>query len=225
MQSRGRALNSNSIKGRKDKGKLKVHRVGNYEISIAPTVADLMERIDWTKFTKPADFNVRLQTLTDKELLPFECGYVIAKAVVSVKNDGFGVLFPDPGFVYFPTCHENDSKTANKKYDVRCYSYDSKKSKPTWPFQVSRNTPSFQDKIQGGSYTLQSKNSQAGALSLELKTSQKRVHNLHRLEPKCILAATGEQELVKYDVDNFKYINYCPIKCTAKNQNIILKNQ
>ena len=49
---------------------IEVHRVGNYDISIATSMNRLMNNIDWTKFKKPSDFNKRMSTFYNKELYP-----------------------------------------------------------------------------------------------------------------------------------------------------------
>lgn len=85
---------------------LKVHDIGNYKLTLAPTLHDLNTRIDWSQFEKPHDFNQRFKTLHNKRLYPHNCAYVVAEAHKSVKDDGFGVIYPDPGFTYFPTAHE-----------------------------------------------------------------------------------------------------------------------
>lgn len=110
---------------------LQVHRVGNYDISVAPDLDALEKQVDWKHFKLPADFQARKSTLSDKKLYPFPCAYVIAKAVVNVKDDGFGVVYPDPGFDYFPTAHENGKRTYD--YDVNVYNF-SKRPLTSMPF-------------------------------------------------------------------------------------------
>ena len=69
-----------------------------------------------------------------------KCSYIVASATVSVADDGFAVLYKDPGFRYFPTCHD---KNDDKSYDVKCYLYDTKTSNySTVTFQHLRN-PTF----------------------------------------------------------------------------------
>lgn len=103
--------------------KLKVHNVGNYSISVSPNLHMLKNNIDWSYFTLPDNFEQRLNTLTDKKLYPeINYAYIVAKANKSVKNDGFAVVYPDPGYDYFPTAHEN-LNVFMQDYDVKCYNF------------------------------------------------------------------------------------------------------
>lgn len=107
----------------------KIHNIGNYDISVANNLEELKKNIDWTKFRKPNNFEARLSTFTNKDLYPEDnYFYVVASAKIRVKNDGFGVVFPDPGYDYFPTAHEikNDQKN-DVKYNVKLYNFSKKK--------------------------------------------------------------------------------------------------
>uniref|UniRef100_A0A6C0ECW6 Uncharacterized protein n=1 Tax=viral metagenome TaxID=1070528 RepID=A0A6C0ECW6_9ZZZZ len=110
---------------------LKVHEIGNYNISIAPNLKSLNNNVDWSKFTKPMDFNERVNTLRNKNLYPIECVYVVAQAVENVKDDGFGILYENRGFDYFPTAHEGNGLVS---YDVECYHFTNLKAHGKVPF-------------------------------------------------------------------------------------------
>ncbi len=56
---------------------LEVHKIGNYNISVATSISDLLHRIDWTKFNKPQDFNERVSTFENKNLYPAKYKYLI----------------------------------------------------------------------------------------------------------------------------------------------------
>lgn len=107
-----------------------VHEVGNYKISVANSLQELKDSINWTQFDKPDDFEEKFSTFTDKNLYPESnyC-YVIAQAQVSVKNDGFGFVYPDSGCEYFPTAHECTSVggDGNVDYDVKMYNFSRKR--------------------------------------------------------------------------------------------------
>lgn len=107
-----------------------VHEVGNYKISVANNLQELRDSIDWSQFDKPVDFKGRFSTFTDKNLYPESnyC-YVVAQAQVSVKNDGFGFVYPDNGGEYFPTAHECTSVggDGNVDYDVKMYNFSRKR--------------------------------------------------------------------------------------------------
>jgi hypothetical protein len=99
-----------------------VHQVGNYQCSVVANVEDLYTTIDWTKFTMPEDLEERLAVLRDEDVVPPDCGFVIAQATTAVQEDGFGVLFPGR-HSFFPTCHEgNDSGVHD--YDTVCYGFN-----------------------------------------------------------------------------------------------------
>jgi len=118
-----------------------VHDVGNYRISVANSFEELMGSIDWDQFVKPFDFEDRVDVMRNKELYPEEeYFYVVAQAQKNVKNDGFGVVYPDCGYDYFPTAHE---KLGNVYYDVNMYNM----------FDVSRPFIIF-DNMYLRSYTL-----------------------------------------------------------------------
>jgi hypothetical protein len=96
--------------------------VGNYQCSVVANVEDLYTTIDWTKFTMPEDLEERLAVLRDEDVVPPDCGFVIAQATTAVQEDGFGVLFPGR-YSFFPTCHEgNDSGVHD--YDTVCYGFN-----------------------------------------------------------------------------------------------------
>ena len=99
----------------------KVHEVGNYKISMVANASQLMESIDWRKFNVPPDFAMRLSVVNAASIVPATCGFVVAEAIVSVKNDGFAILYPGL-HAWFPTCHEASSTSTTQAYDVRLYS-------------------------------------------------------------------------------------------------------
>ena len=107
----------------------KIHNIGNYDISVANNLEELKKNIDWTKFRKPENFEMRLSTFTNKDLYPEDnYFYVVASARIRVNNDGFGVVYPDPGYDYFPTAHEiKNNPEELVKYDVKLYNFSRRK--------------------------------------------------------------------------------------------------
>ena len=97
------------------------HEVGNYRCTIAPNLDALFTSINWARFTVPSDLDARLSVLRDTSVVPPHCGFVIAEAMRSVKEDGFGVVFPG-NHSFFPTCHEGTSATHT--YDTQCYGFN-----------------------------------------------------------------------------------------------------
>jgi hypothetical protein len=106
-----------------------IHNIGNYNISVANNLQELEKNIDWNKFSKPDNFDMRYTTFRNKTIYPESnyC-YVVAEARVSVKNDGFGFVYPDCGHDYFPTAHEIESDILDDvDYDVKLYNFSEKK--------------------------------------------------------------------------------------------------
>jgi hypothetical protein len=124
---------------------LKVYEVGNYLISVALGFSDLQSRLDWTKFTKPSDFELRIKTLLNPKLYPptYKWFYVVASAVKNVKDDGFGVVYPrlSADLLYFPTAHEqreNNSTNTDYHFDYELFGY-SLREKPGAQITLTSN--------------------------------------------------------------------------------------
>jgi hypothetical protein len=103
--------------------KAAVFQVGNYMCSVVPNLAELHASIDWNEFDVPWDFKERMAVFDDRSIIPESCGFVVAKAIRSVKDDGFGIVYPDDGQVYFPTCHENEP-SKEYLYDACLYAFN-----------------------------------------------------------------------------------------------------
>lgn len=83
---------------------LEVHKIGNYNISVATSLQDLLNRIDWNKFNKPNDFEERVNTFKNQILYPnnFDYFYVVNhKFDVEIYNFGYS---------------QNGQKDFNNKY-------------------------------------------------------------------------------------------------------------
>jgi hypothetical protein len=104
---------------------LEVHQIGNYNISVATSLDQLLDRVDWTKFKKPSDFNERISTFRNEKLYPrkFAYFYVVASAIKNIKDDGFGIVYPqlDDDIIYIPTAHEDTE--SEHKFDVEIYNF------------------------------------------------------------------------------------------------------
>lgn len=141
-KSKGRSMYfDDSFEG----GTLAVHNIGNYKISVAPSIDDLFNRTDWEEFNVGPSYKNRLDGLYDKNVYPLSnYAYVIAQAQKSVKDDGFGIIYDGNGKTYFPTSHESKYPHENMRkfqtlnpdknieipkpdpdekysYDVKCY--------------------------------------------------------------------------------------------------------
>lgn len=104
-----------------------IHDVGDYKISVVHSVEDIIRRIDWKNFKKPQDFQTRINTLNDRKLFPFSCSYVVAQTTKSIKDSGFGIIYPENNYIYYPICHENSNLWNYNSYNVKIYHYDNKK--------------------------------------------------------------------------------------------------
>ncbi len=107
---------------------LEVHKIGNYNISVATSLDQLLERIDWTKFNKPANFVQRVETFKNPMLYPRQYAYfyVVASAIKNIKDDGFGIVYPrlDNNITYIPTAHEDTENEPD--FDVEIYNLNFK---------------------------------------------------------------------------------------------------
>jgi len=140
-----KSLNSDSYSTTFSARPLEVYEVGNYKISVALGFSDLESRLDWIKFTKPADFNVRINTLVNPKLYSpeYKWFYVVAEAIKNIKDDGFGVVYPrlSSDYIYFPTAHEqrsNNSTNTDYNFDYECYGY-SLREKPDAQYTLTLN--------------------------------------------------------------------------------------
>lgn len=122
---------------RSSNNSLEVYEVGNYNISVANSIKELNDKLNWNRFQKPYDLETRLSVLNDKNIYfqGIEYCYVVAQATKNIKEDGFGILYEYNGETYFPTAHEqqilskrdsirsssNDYKHVD--YDVKCYNF------------------------------------------------------------------------------------------------------
>lgn len=111
----------NATDGMRSQSYAAVLTVGNYKCSVVPSLAELNSSIDWSRFTVPADLASRLSVLGDTSVIPAHCGFVVAEALTSVVNDGFGIVYPGRD-LWLPTCHETSS--APPSYDVCCYAFN-----------------------------------------------------------------------------------------------------
>lgn len=109
---------------------LEVHKIGNYNISVAISYDQLLERIDWTKFNKPRDFEERVKTFRNRVLYPPQYAYffIVASAIENIKDDGFGIVYSqlDEQITYIPTAHEDTQHEHD--FDVEIYNFSYNKS-------------------------------------------------------------------------------------------------
>lgn len=131
---------------------LKVYEVGNYKISVALGFSALETRLDWTKFTKPDDFELRIKTLLNPKLYPptYKWFYVVASAVKNIRDDGFGVVYPrlSADLLYFPTAHEqreNNSINGAYDFDYEIFGY-SMREKPDAHVILTSNEVKIDDR-------------------------------------------------------------------------------
>jgi hypothetical protein len=211
------SLSSDSYSYKSRGANLIVNKVGNYDISVAPNLDALYNRIDWSYFQKPNDLDIRMSTFTNKQLFPFSCAYVVAVATNAIKDDGFGIMYPDPKFTYFPTCHENNSN--NKfEYDVKCYNFSDKQLQ-SMPFKGPSNAQSYNETIGGVEY-YSTFDSTSNATTYNLDANKLNL-NQFQVKLNCKLS-DGRAGQYTFLLNEMKYVNYCPIKrYTSDNQNIM----
>ena len=89
---------------------LKVQKVGAYNISVAPTLADLQTRAPWAKFNiDPGHVGAILSGMASA--YPTGFAFVVAEgdpAAPSIEQGGFSIVYRDSGAYgcFFPTAHE-----------------------------------------------------------------------------------------------------------------------
>jgi hypothetical protein len=102
---------------------LPVFNVGDYDVSIAFGLNDLLTRINSVSFNKPEDFEKRVGTFLDSNLYLGPMFYVVAQRVPNFsgrKQSSFGVVYPSPiSYQYFPICHQGSYGDV-VEYDVQC---------------------------------------------------------------------------------------------------------
>jgi len=174
--------------------KLRVNDIGNYLISVSPNLDSLLNSIDWDQFILPPDIQTRIDTFKNKTLFPFECAYVVAKAKKNIKDDGFGVLYLDPGFTYMPVCHEMKQDSNVCSYDVCCYNFSNKPS----------DKVNFFNKNKHNIY----------ATNFNVDTTL-----LNLVNDQCTMSKNGNKISYKVDSNNL-VLNHVDIKGELDNQNL-----
>lgn len=120
---------------------LQVHKIGNYNISVALSIEELLNRIDWGKFTKPDNFPQRMNTFNNTTLYPdtYDYFYVVAEAVENIVDDGFGIVYPQlNNYFYIPTAHEDTS--SHHDFDVAIYYFNYENNRYQWKFDGKLDT-------------------------------------------------------------------------------------
>lgn len=109
--------------------KKKIHDVGNYKISIANNLDELYNNIEWNKYKLPSNFKMRFNTLKNTNIYnDKQYAYVVAQAQKSIKDDGFGIVYPDCEYDYFPTAHEQINDSDNiVDHDFKIYNFSNDK--------------------------------------------------------------------------------------------------
>ena len=186
-RSRNYVLSMNSFR--------EVHQIGNYNISIAKNLNELKSKIDWSKFDLPNDFDARFGTLSNSSIYN-NCNYsyVIAQSSKSVKNDGFGIIYPDIGESYFPTAHEETITGGPVYYDVQIYNC------------INHSTPKF----------VSFANKEFMIKYLDTNKSKRL---LEMIPTDCTLAEDGTRTKFKLNTSSLVF-NHVKINCIGFNANI-----
>ena len=98
--------------------KKEIYEIGNYNISVADNLNELLNNIDWSKFTKPNDFGERINIMKNKQIYQEdEYFYVVAECLKPVKNDGFGVV------IVVMLFSNSTRKLGVVNFDVKMYNF------------------------------------------------------------------------------------------------------
>ena len=204
-----------------------VHQIGNYEISAVYRPEDLYRKIDWSRFSKPADLDQRIQTIMNKKLFPFindagEGGaIIICKAINEIKDDGFGIIYRATLLKkYYPTCHEDSSETESYNYDVKLYGLV-----PDLPDQLNQQTLKLDGPIQytdnrGIVNTRSDRMAKSMVGSLNVSYAKKLADIFGR--QRVVFASDGAESDVCLEMSKMQYLEFIPIKSSGPNQNIIV---
>ena len=204
-----------------------VHRVGNYDISAVYRPEDLYTKIDWNRFTKPADLDQRIQTIMNKRLFPFindagEGGaIIICKAINEITDDGFGVIYRSTDITkYYPTCHEDSPETKSYIYDVKLYGLVA--NPPDQLNQRIFELDSIYQYTDNIGTVIAMSNNMARSMVGSLNVSYaKRLSDMFGLQ-RVVFASDGVESYICLDTSKMKYLEHIPIKSSGPNQNIIV---
>ena len=197
--------------------KAMIHDVGNYSISVVRSTDELINRIDWDKFNKPADLNSRIATINNTKLFPFDNkAIIVAVANTSIEDDGFGVIYSAPHIrTYFPTCHEQTNKSCS--YDVQLYELNNDISnvlnKKMFKCQTQRQYG------KSGNYVHCKPNNMSKSFLGECNKAYKNMLYALLFQTNLTWASNGKSDIC--NIRDISYIEYTPIKTTSHNQNII----
>jgi hypothetical protein len=160
---------------------LEVHKIGNYNISVAKSMTDLLNRIDWSKFNKPADFEQRINTFKNPNLYPREYGYfyVVAEAIENIKDDGFGVVYPQlKKYFYIPTAHEDTASEHNFDVEIYNFGYGTDNINKTYYHQTLNKLKNQRVKMLNNSYKNMSYDKDISTFSFKEENGSMRNHNI-----------------------------------------------
>ncbi len=196
---------------------LQVFNIGNYNISIARSIDDIINRINWDKFTKPCDFNDRINTLNNESLYPrkFTWIYIIAQSIVDIDNDGFGFVIPSYGIDYFPTAHEDiqNEIICDNIFNINLENIDINNKIVKYDVNIV-NILSINE-----SYEL--KNNQVNNIMIDkydLTNMKKYINELN------VIFDDNTEKKIILDEDRCKYINAYSKKHYGTNTNYFIKN-
>ena len=104
---------------------LEVQAVGNYQISVAANLDELVTRAPWSRFSRAAG---RVEAILSgmRQGYPEGFGFVIAQSDKPVKDAGFSVVYRDAS-PFVPTAHEStfaDAATRLVRMDATILAFD-----------------------------------------------------------------------------------------------------
>ena len=212
-------------------GKKMVHEIGNYRISVANNLDDLMNNIDWSKFELPSNFNDRFSTLQDSNLYPDkQYAYVVAQSQKSVKDDGFGIAYPDVGYEYFPTAHEipNNHIATNESSNISSGSMNNFQNNFGYNVPINQGKKSNDVKYDVKIYNLTDKQRQ----HVQFGQSSLKFYNLDNhsviydllslLDLNMIMSRTGQRAIYSIDSQS-QLFNFTEMSGYMNNQNLMLE--
>lgn len=176
---------------------------GNYKITVTRSKEELLNRIDYNVFTKPYDFESRVKTLDDHNLLypEYDWIYILLIAQQNIINNGFGIVYKSLDIDYFPLASINKDKFVIEKNTI--YNHE------LYHFSNNTGIDTKIGPLKSNSYTT--------------KLSKSHIDLLNILST---VPIEFERGIIKrMQVDRVKFCNYYKVHGGGKNKNIYLLKQ
>jgi hypothetical protein len=172
--------------------KNKLFREGKYEVEVYTDINELLYKVN-DHFE--ADAQILYNKLTDPKVYPFNASYVLITSTKNIKNEGFGIVYPDPGFHYVPNIVVSNYENTN---DIECFIIANKKYS-LLPYKNKQNQ-----------YPI--------LYHTPVKVTRA---ELSTIQSNCIMNTTKYNYFFVVDFNNCLFTNYTYLHYNNQNKNII----